>query len=225
MAIEQLWEDPAVQRLMVSQGKQRLEFTDFAFFMPRLADILQARFVPTVEDIVKYRKSTFGCVSDMLEVNENNWVLHDICGKRYYRRRWLDIFKEIKENQNDGTRRILVYFVSLIGYSEVLWEDWDVSQLEDAIEILKYISQNDWISLGSIDFYLMFSKEDLLKERIRTVPIRRRYPSYSGANEVDCFKQFIQAEFQRLTPVKINALFVDNWDPDSVRHVFQQIIG
>jgi guanine nucleotide-binding protein G(i) subunit alpha len=225
MALEQLWEDPAVQRLVISQGKQNYEWSDFEFFMERLDSIVQGEnYVPTQEDIIKYRRSITGYVTYVVSSLATRFVLNEACGRRSFRRRWPEIYKSIEENLGNGARHVMLYFVSLTGYSEYIDEDRQTSQFIESITLFEEILKTTWIkSMRETDLYLVFTKTDLLKDRMRHFPVGQYMAVGSAGTETLSFQEYFHKEFQQLTPIKFRTIFLNCWDPHEVRNLYERI--
>uniref|UniRef100_A0A915ACQ2 Guanine nucleotide-binding protein G(s) subunit alpha n=1 Tax=Parascaris univalens TaxID=6257 RepID=A0A915ACQ2_PARUN len=154
--VEKCWADRGVQSCYERSNEYQL--IDCAkYFLDKVADIRQADYNPSEQDILRCRVMTTGIFETKFEVDKVRFHMFDVGGQRDERRKWIQCF-------NDVTAIIFVCASS--SYNLVLWEDATQNRLKESLALFKNIWNNRW--LKTISVILFLNKQDLLAEKIKS---------------------------------------------------------
>eukprot|EP00475_Leptophrys_vorax_P045420 TRINITY_DN9412_c0_g1_i1.p1 TRINITY_DN9412_c0_g1~~TRINITY_DN9412_c0_g1_i1.p1 ORF type:complete len:316 (-),score=86.59 TRINITY_DN9412_c0_g1_i1:127-1074(-) len=193
MAMEQLWEDPHFKRILSEKSSKNPIWFELEYWMPRLHAISRPGYVPTVEDYVQLRFNTTGILHSVIQIGGKNWDLSDIGGLRNQRRRWIHLYQNVAV----GEKWALLFFVSLTSYCELAWEDERTNRLCESLEtfeeVLKGVKSQ---KTEEAQMFLIFTKADLLRNKLRTNPLRSYFADFNGSNDYNSVVEFIVGMFQ-----------------------------
>uniref|UniRef100_A0A5S6QA42 Guanine nucleotide-binding protein G(s) subunit alpha n=1 Tax=Trichuris muris TaxID=70415 RepID=A0A5S6QA42_TRIMR len=154
--VQLLWKDQGVQACYDRSNEYQL--IDCAkYFLDKVAEVRQADYTPSEQDILRCRVMTTGIFETKFEVDKVRFHMFDVGGQRDERRKWIQCF-------NDVTAVIFVCASS--SYNMVLMEDKTVNRLRESLDLFKSIWNNRW--LKTISVILFLNKQDLLAEKIKS---------------------------------------------------------
>ena len=87
------------------------------------------------------------------------------------------------------------FFVPSNGFDQMLSEDGTTNRLEEGVKLFQSIVNHKFFQATL--FVVLFTKTDLLLEKIRHKNIRDHFPNFSGdPHNVDDVKQFLRTMFE-----------------------------
>ncbi|KAI1868106.1 uncharacterized protein JN550_006594 [Neoarthrinium moseri] len=128
----------------------------FAKDIERLAS---PEYVPTNEDILRIWRSTRNTWETTFDVHGVEYLLYDMEGVRSQRRHSTHTFRDVST---------VLFAVDTTNYARVLQEDETVNQREEQLRLFDSIVNSRLFT--RTNFVVIFTKLDLLEERLRTSP-------------------------------------------------------
>lgn len=137
--------------------------------------------MPTDQDILRFPTRTTG----ITEVNERNYRIFDVCGRRSERKKWIHIFEDVA---------VIIFLVDVSDYDQTLLEDQSTSRMQESLTLFESIYNARWFVNTSI--VLFFTKIDILKEKVATSPFNHYFPDFSGdPTNLESVKSYIEMRF------------------------------
>ncbi|KAJ8293808.1 Guanine nucleotide-binding protein alpha-2 subunit [Rhodotorula toruloides] len=171
-AVQAMAADPAC-RAVVARGSE----------LCRQAD---PRYQPTDQDVLRCRQKTTG-ISETTFKNRHMEIF-DVGGQRSERKKWIHCFENVTA---------ILFLASLAGYDQVLIEDRDSNQMQEALMLFDSICNSQWFVRTSMILFL--NKQDVFKERTSVSPISAFFPDYTGPDlDYHAGQEYFKARFTRL---------------------------
>ena len=155
------------------------------YFFANADRILEKKYVPTNEDIVRMRKSTIGINETVVNFGDVSFRLVDVGGQRTERKKWIHCFEGVSS---------VIFIASLAEYNQSLVEDPSANRLLESIALFKTIFNIPWIEQTSVILFL--NKRDIFKEKIKYFKLKDTFEDYMGEErDFSQAKQFIMEKF------------------------------
>ncbi|KAI8894533.1 guanine nucleotide binding protein, alpha subunit [Globomyces pollinis-pini] len=166
-----MWKDPAIKDLYQTYGDLFPQTS--AYFLDKLATLLEPSYVMSKEDMLLMRTVTQNISDNIFDVDMNGKTqrLHffDVSGLKYHRKRWMSYFDDILS---------IVFVVAISSFDQVLSEDKDVNRMVDAIKLFDFIVNHPLLTKP--DIILFFNKKDLYDVKIKRTTLKTYFPTYAG---------------------------------------------
>ena len=150
-------------------------------------------YIPSDEDILHAKvKPAVGVVQTLVPFHLLRLCFVELGSARSERRRWPQVFEAVK---------VVLFFISSNGFDQTLCEDATTNRLKEAANLFEAAVNNSIIlyqrNFPDTPFVVVFTKTDLLREKIRHRNIKDHFPDFAGdPHNLDDVKQFLQAIFQ-----------------------------
>ncbi|GAA6020586.1 hypothetical protein JCM11491_000805 [Sporobolomyces phaffii] len=185
--IRSLWRDPEVQ-LALTKGTEATIPENMTYFYDHLERLFEPTYRPTDQDVLRCRQKTTGITETIFESRDLQYRIFDVGGQRSERKKWIHCFESVTA---------VLFLAAVSGYDQVLLEDPDSNQMQEALMLFDSICNSQWFVKTSIILFL--NKVDVLKERILTSPVRAHFPDYQGSDtDYNAVKEFFKVKFTRL---------------------------
>ncbi|EGG03275.1 heterotrimeric G-protein alpha subunit (G-alpha, GPA1) [Melampsora larici-populina 98AG31] len=158
------------------------------YYFDNIQRIGQPGYIPTEQDIVRSRVKSTGISESTYNVGQLIWKVFDVGGQRSERKKWIHCF----ENVN-----VLIFFVAINEYDQVLYEDESVNRMAEAATLFDSICNSQWFR--QTQMILFFNKIDLFKAKLATSPLSHRFPEYRGDSSYEAASKFIHRNFLLLS--------------------------
>ncbi|GJN90048.1 hypothetical protein Rhopal_003046-T1 [Rhodotorula paludigena] len=137
------------------------------YFFAQLDRLFDPAYVPTEQDILR---------------------IFDVGGQRSERKKWIHCFEGVTA---------IIFLASLAGYDQVLIEDRDSNQMQEALMLFDSICNSQWFVNTSMILFL--NKLDVFKERIFVSHVKAHFPDYIGPElDAQAAQEFFKSRFTRL---------------------------
>jgi GTPase SAR1 family protein len=209
--INNLWNDGGIKTTYERRALFQLLDT-CPYFFEKAEEIAAAKYVPSMEDVVKCRVRTTGIIETFFGIRGVDFNIIDVGGQRNQRKKWIHSFEEVTG---------IVFVAALSEYDQVLYEDGSTNRMIEALDLFEHVCNLGWFS--HTPMILVLNKRDLLAEKIKTVHITKCFPDYYGPQEYDDVVEYISTMFdsQNLNPDReVYTHVTCATDPDNVAHVF-----
>jgi len=169
--IKRAWADPGIQATWENRSKLQVQ-DSLGYFVEHIDRICQAGWIPTKDDVLHVRAVTTGITEENMKIKEKVFHIVDVGGQRSERRKWVECFEDVTG---------LIYVVSLIAYSQVLWEDESTNRMKESMKLFKEtIMGTSGKNFEDACVILFLNKDDLFTEMIKNFPITECFPEYKG---------------------------------------------
>lgn len=185
-AIFQLWSRPGLKQAVALSHLYQLN-DSAPYYFDNIMRIAQPGYIPTEQDIVRSRVKSTGISESKFNVGQLTWKVFDVGGQRSERKKWIHCF----ENVN-----VLIFFVAINEYDQVLYEDECVNRMAEAATLFDSICNSQWFR--QTQMILFFNKIDLFKAKLLSSPLKARFPDYEGDNSYESAAKFIHRNFLQL---------------------------
>ncbi|KAJ3427924.1 guanine nucleotide-binding protein g(o) subunit alpha [Anaeramoeba flamelloides] len=213
--IQKIWESESIQETYLQRNKFHL-FDSAKFFLDNIERITEQDYIPTVKDIIQSRSRTTGIFDVDFNYGDIKFRLSDVGGQRNERRKWIHCFQ--------GVTAVL-FVVSLNEYDEKLFEDSNVSRMEESLLLFDEICNSRWFIDTPI--ILLLNKNDLFEEKIKTKDLNVCFEDYGGGCDYDNALKFIREKFLSLNlrskTKEIHVREMCATDTDNIDDVFETI--
>ncbi|KAJ7314184.1 heterotrimeric G protein alpha subunit 4 [Mycena albidolilacea] len=167
-AIIALWNHSTVQEAR-RRGRETALQENLPYLYANLSRFFSPSFIPTHRDILHLHERTIGTTETTLIVNGMDTLVVDVGGAISERRKWIDAFADLT---------VIIYTVSLTGYSRFLVEDPFRNQMQDSLLIWDSICNAGWFR--RIPIILCFTKNDLFEQEIQHSNVANWFPDFQA---------------------------------------------
>lgn len=168
-----IWNDPSVKNAWINRGALGLQLQDtLPFFMSQIEFIGQENYLPSIDHILLTRLRTSGIKSSVFQIHDMRVEILLVGGQRSERRKWLSVLDRATS---------LLFFAAASEYDQFLFEASDVNRQTESINLFRRT-----MSYGifqNIPCILFLNKEDVLKEKLATVPFKVSGAPSNNRNE------------------------------------------
>mmetsp|Transcript_18691 Transcript_18691/g.29713 ORF Transcript_18691/g.29713 Transcript_18691/m.29713 type:complete len:295 (-) Transcript_18691:412-1296(-) len=159
--LKTMWKDEAIQTVYkYSSEFQMIDSIDY--FMTEIDRICEKDYIPSFMDSLRCRIRTTGIVETKFEVEKSQFTVIDVGGQRSERKKWLHCFQDVTA---------VVFVAAVSEYNQVLFEDAKTNRLKESLSLFRQIVNYDCFR-DKTSMILFLNKSDILKEKIKTVPLK-----------------------------------------------------
>ncbi|GAA6060353.1 hypothetical protein JCM10212_004537 [Sporobolomyces blumeae] len=185
--IRMWWRDAGVQQAIQLSSEATIP-ENMTYFFTELERLFDPAYRPTDQDVLRCRQKTTGITETNFRSRDLDYRIFDVGGQRSERKKWIHCFEEVTA---------VLFLAAISGYDQVLLEDPDSNQMQEALMLFDSICNSQWFVRTSIILFL--NKEDVLKERILVSPIRAHFPDYRGEDsDYLAARDFFKNKFMKL---------------------------
>mmetsp|Transcript_9735 Transcript_9735/g.18566 ORF Transcript_9735/g.18566 Transcript_9735/m.18566 type:complete len:359 (+) Transcript_9735:44-1120(+) len=220
--IHTMWNDKAIQKVYATRrekGSQNCSLPDSAgYFLSRVLEVAEPKYVPTNEDILRAKARTTGFVEVAVRSAEaNKVVVFDVGGQRAERKKWA----HCRESAT-----AVVFFASASCFDQVLVEDEVTNRLSEDVKLFRDVLA----MFPNKPVVLVLNKKDILKGKLsdsKARPVTDFFPSCKlsgkGPNAVPSYFEWLEAEFLSGVERKIKVIHLASLDTQSCHTAFNDI--
>ncbi|BGP33323.1 hypothetical protein JCM10296v2_005121 [Rhodotorula toruloides] len=158
------------------------------YFLSQLDRLADPYYQPTDQDVLRCRQKTTGISETTFKNRHMEYRVFDVGGQRSERKKWIHCFENVTA---------ILFLASLAGYDQVLIEDRDSNQMQEALMLFDSICNSQWFVRTSMILFL--NKQDVFKERTSVSPISAFFPDYTGPDlDYHAGQEYFKARFTRL---------------------------
>lgn len=191
--IRTLMDDPAITQFLKSPTAYKLpQLPQLLYYHHRINELANPKYIPTCLDILNLTENTSGIYSVELGDHWRDFTitLETVGGKRRDRRKWIHCF--------EGTS-LLLYFVNLAEYDQVLSEDETTNRMQESLLLFKEVSGSRWFTSKTI-FLVFTHKDEFYRKAQIGVDISVCFPNYSGDKTPEHMLEFIISKYRGVMP-------------------------
>lgn len=168
--VKALWADPAIKEAWERRSTLQVN-ESFGTFVERIDVLSQPDYVPTEEEVLLCRIRTTGITSQEYEVEGATFCMYDVGGQKNERKKWIHCFDNVNA---------VMFVAALSEYDQSLFEDENENRMVDALQLFKWVCQQNCFDTTSTLLFL--NKRDLFEKKITKVAIQSQTPfkDYTG---------------------------------------------
>lgn len=182
-AMKRLWADKGIQECFSRSAEYQLG-DSAAYYLSALDRIGALDYCPTEQDILRARVRTTGINETRFLYKGLQFRVFDVGGQRSERKKWIHCFEDVTA---------VIYCVAISAYDQVLAEDDKTNRMLESLKLFDSICNCEWFVKSTV--ILFFNKVDLFAEKIKTSPLIRCFPEYTGPNTEESCKKYIKSKF------------------------------
>lgn len=210
--IKFLWTDPGIQATFLR--KSELQLNDSAeYYFNEIDRIGSLDYVPTEQDVLRSRVKTTGIVETEFEYEKFKFRMFDVGGQRNERKKWIHCFQNCTA---------VIFVTSLSEYDLKCYEDETTNRMKESMLLFEEICNSMWFAKTSI--ILFFNKDDIFREKIKTIDLKCCFPDYAGGCSYENAKEFITKKFlllnRRQNSKQVYTHFTCATDTGNIKNVF-----
>ena len=181
--IAALWESEPIQQTY--KRRSEFYFMDASeYYFTNVRRLVAEDYRPTEEDMVMTRIRTTGISVTEFTEDSVMYRVVDVGGQRSERRKWIHCFDDVKA---------LLFVVSLAGYDQVMFEDPTQNRMHEQLALFAQIVNTPQFKTTPI--FVFLNKKDLFEQMMRTTPLSKCFPEYTGGDDVQTALEFIKQKF------------------------------
>ena len=184
-----LWREEAIQSCLARSKEYQLN-DSAGYFLSELSRISKIDYIPSEEDVLKARVITTGINETQFTIKGSLFKMIDVGGQRSQRRKWLHCFEEVTA---------VIFCTALSEYDLFLEEDNKVNRMKESMQLFDSICNNRWLTKKPL--VLFMNKTDLLKKKIKHIPLTVCFPEYTGPKTCQGATQYIEDMFKSFLPM------------------------
>ncbi|GAA5875719.1 hypothetical protein JCM8547_007048 [Rhodosporidiobolus lusitaniae] len=195
--LKALWKDTGLQAAVLKGSEATVpEYT--YYFYDEIDRLFSPSYSPTNQDILRCRQKTTDISETTFESRDLQYRIFDVGGQRSERKKWIHCFEDVTS---------ILFLAAISGYDQVLIEDRDSNQMQEALMLFDSICNSQWFTKTSIVLFL--NKVDIFKERILLSPIKHHFPDYKGDDtDYNMAKELFKRRFVSLNRSNSKEIYV-----------------
>ncbi|KAJ7058433.1 guanine nucleotide binding protein, alpha subunit [Mycena amicta] len=221
-AIEMLWQDPVVSRLLDEHGSEFHLMDSAPYFITHIQRLAKPGYSPTVEDVLRARTQSTSMTE--MRFNAGNLSIHifDVGGHRTAPRKWLHCFESVAS---------IIFCAALSDYDQVLpgtdadgEETTTQNRLRESLVLFENIINSRWFIRTSIILFL--NKVDVFQKKLTKIPLERHFPEFvpGGLGNAAAAKYILWCLIrQNCVRQSVYPYLTQATDTDNIRTVFGQV--
>ncbi|KAI9327747.1 guanine nucleotide binding protein, alpha subunit [Zopfochytrium polystomum] len=213
-ALEVLWRDPGV-RTCAARGNEFGLMDSCEFLMTHCREICSASYIPPNDHIVRIRKVTTAVSETRLTMLGKPVLFYDVGGQKRFRTKWAPFFDDVTA---------IIFVASLSCYDQNLDEDSSINRMTDSLSAFGCICNHTL--LQKIPVILFLNKTDVFGTKVKTSPIAKYFPDYTGGSSRSAGAKFFQNKFlamARNPDKEINVHFTWATDTTQTRKILNEV--
>ncbi|KAJ6571339.1 guanine nucleotide binding protein, alpha subunit [Mycena capillaripes] len=214
-AIEELWRDPVVARVLDEHGSEFYLMDNAGYFISHIQRLVQPGYTPTEEDILHARAQSTSITETRFNMGSISIHMFDVGGQRSERRKWIHCFESVTS---------IIFCVALSEYDQVLLGNEDQNRMRESLQLFESVITSPWFQRTTIILFL--NKIDVFRKKLGKVPLERYFPEYTGGPDVNKAARYILWRFMqenRVAQFSIYPHLTQATDTGNVRFTFAHI--
>jgi len=191
-SIQYIWHNKGIQEALSHYRDMSLKGFSIAdstrYYLNDLDRILDPSTHLKDEDVLRSRVKTSALVQYEYLYKAISIRMLDVGGQKSERRKWLHAMCDVLE--------AIIFCVPLSDYDINLREDYSENRMQDAINLFQNICAHK--AVKSINIVLFLNKDDLFKEKIKTVDPKLTFPDYNGGCNYDKALAYFKDKFFKI---------------------------
>ncbi|KAJ7511657.1 G-protein alpha subunit [Mycena galericulata] len=213
-AIEVLWRDPVVARVLDEHGSEFYLMDSAAYFISAIQRLADPEYTPTEEDVLRARAQSTGITETRFNMGGFPIRMFDVGGQRSERRKWIHCFESVTS---------IIFCTALSEYDQVLLDEKGQTRLRTSLTLFDTILTSPCFPRTPVILFL--NKVDVFRGKLRRVPLERYLPEYTGGPDINQAAKCILWRFMQGNRARVNVYpyLTQATDTNNVRVVFATV--
>jgi len=181
--IKILWADSGIKTTYLNRSRFQLDDA-CAYFFGRVDAMAEEDFLPTYQDVLRCRARTTGIVETEFVIEEYHFKMLDVGGQRNERKKWIHCFENVTA---------VIFVAAMNEFDQLLFEDNVTNRIVEALNLFSEICNSRWFRNKSMILFL--NKDDLFREKIKTVDLKVCFEEYDGGCDYDKASAYMKRQF------------------------------
>ncbi|KAI3595889.1 heterotrimeric g-protein alpha gpa3-like protein [Moniliophthora roreri] len=206
-AINQLWQDPVILKIMGEHGSDFYLMDSAPYFFSQVLRIGSPDYVPTEMDILRARQKSTGITETRFSMGQLSIHIFDIGHQRLECRKWIHCFESVTS---------IIFCTALSEYDQVLLEEKN----QESLILFESIINSRWFLWTSI--ILCLNKIDIFKKKLPKVPLERYFSEYTGGSDISKAIKYIMWKFMQTNRARLSVYphLIQATDTIPIRFIF-----
>ncbi|KAL8291526.1 hypothetical protein RQP46_002504 [Phenoliferia psychrophenolica] len=154
------------------------------YYFDKISEIGAINYRPTDQDILRSRVKTTGMTEENFMVGTLRYSVCDVGGQRSERKKWIHCFQNV---------HVLIFLVAISEYDQVLYEDKEISRMNESAGLFESVTNSTWFSNTSVILFL--NKTDLFRQKLLTSPMEACFADYTEGASFEGGCAYIKDKF------------------------------
>ncbi|KAF9218739.1 guanine nucleotide binding protein, alpha subunit [Gyrodon lividus] len=212
-AIQQLWQDPIIPKVMDHSSEFYL-MDSASYFFAEVLRIGSPNYLPTEPDVLRARAKTTGITETRFTMGQLQIHMFDVGGQRSERKKWIHCFESVTS---------IIFCTALSEYDQVLLEEKNQNRMAESLILFESVINSRWFLRTSIILFL--NKIDVFKSKLPKVPLEKYFPEYSGGADINKAAKYILWRFMQANRARLSVYphLTQATDTTNIRLVFAAV--
>ncbi|KAJ6607205.1 heterotrimeric G-protein alpha subunit, GPA3-like protein [Mycena sp. CBHHK59/15] len=213
-AIEVLWRDPVVARVLDEHGSEFYLMDSAGYFISHIQRLAQPGYTPTEEDVLRARAQSTSITETRFNMGGLSIHMFDVGGQRSERKKWIHCFESVTS---------IIFCTALSEYDQVLLEEKGQNRMRESLQLFESVINSRWFLRTSIILFL--NKIDVFREKLGKVPLERYFPEYTGGPDINKAAKYVLWRFMQENRARLSVYphLTQATDTKNVRLVFAAV--
>ncbi|TFY75458.1 hypothetical protein EWM64_g8555 [Hericium alpestre] len=209
-AIQELWQDPVIPKMMDHSSEFYL-MDSASYFFAEADRIASSSYTPTKEDVLRARAKSTGITETRFNMGTLSIHMFDVGGQRSERKKWIHSFESVTS---------IIFCTALSEYDQVLLEEKNQNRMAESLVLFDSVINSRWFLRTSIILFL--NKIDVFKNKLPKVPLERYFTEYTGGADVNKGAKYILWRFMQANRARLSVYphITQATDTSNIRLVF-----
>ncbi|KAJ7275897.1 guanine nucleotide binding protein, alpha subunit [Mycena rebaudengoi] len=215
-AIEVLWRDPAIARVLDEHQSEFYLMDSAAYFIDAIQRLAQLDYTPTQEDVLRARAQTTSITETRFNMRGLSIYMFDAGCQRSERRKWIHCFESVTS---------IIFCTALSEYDQVLLEEKGQNRMQESILLFESVINSRWFLRTSTSIIMFLNKIDVFRGKLTKVPLERYFPDYTGGPDFRKAAKYILWRFMQENRARLGVYphLTQATDTANIRLVFTAV--
>ncbi|KAJ7936740.1 G-protein alpha subunit [Mycena leptocephala] len=168
-AIEGLWADTVVARVLEEHGSEFYLMDSAAYFISHIQRLAAPDYTPNEEDVLRARLQSTSITETRFNMGGLSIHMFDLGGEKNEEHKWIRCFESVT---------CIIFCTALSEYDQVPLEEKGQNRMHESLVLFESVINSRWFVRKSIIFFL--NKFDVFRGKLAKVPLERYFPEYTG---------------------------------------------
>ncbi|KAF8181243.1 heterotrimeric G protein alpha subunit C [Mycena galopus ATCC 62051] len=213
-AIEVLWRDPVVARVLDEHQSEFYLMDSAAYFIESIQRLAAPGYIPTEEDVLRARAQSTSITETRFNVGGLSIHMFDVGGQRSERKKWIHCFESVTS---------IIFCTALSEYDQVLLEETKQNRMRESLTLFESVINSRWFLRTSIILFL--NKIDVFRGKLAKVPLERYFPEYTGGPDINKAAKYVLWRFMQENRARLSVYphLTQATDTKNIRLVFAAV--
>ncbi|KAJ7718628.1 G-protein alpha subunit [Mycena metata] len=213
-AIEALWRDPVVAKVLDEHGSEFYLMDSAGYFLSAIHRLAAPDYLPTEEDVLRARVQSTSITETRFNMGGLSIHMFDVGGQRSERKKWIHCFESVTS---------IIFCTALSEYDQVLLEEKGQNRMRESLVLFESVINSRWFLRTSIILFL--NKIDVFRGKLGKVPLERYFPEYTGGPDINKAAKYILWRFMQENRARLSVYphLTQATDTKNVRLVFAAV--